>query len=69
MSFTTKQIRKLEVAIRARKFAEKVRGSNMAFKLGDELIDWLKDDEIPFFKAKLERHRLVQRADARWEER
>jgi hypothetical protein len=62
-------MRELLVRKRAREFAHKVKGSNLAFKLGDSLIDWLKDDELPAFRDRLWELGLVQREDTLWEER
>lgn len=62
-------IRRMEVRRRAKDFAMMVRESNMAHKLGDELIDWLKDEEFEQFDEYLRRFRLIRRPDGLWEER
>lgn len=59
--------RALLVRSKARAFARDVRMGNMAIKLPDEIIDWLKDDEIPTFKRTCEEFRIRQRDDFFWE--
>lgn len=45
-----------------------VKNSNMAHKLSDELVDWLKDEEIQVFIEHLKRFGLTQRkGDYFWE--
>lgn len=64
------QVEKRAILVRAkaRGFAKSVKGTNLAFKLPEELIDWLKDEEIVPFKAYLNCFGLVQRKDSLWEE-
>lgn len=64
------QQRQHELLVRraARKFAHEVKESNMALKLPDNIIDWLKDEDIEPFKEYLKSFGLVQRKqDYRWE--
>lgn len=63
------ETRRLLVRRKARLFALEVKKLNLALKLGDEIIDWLKDDEIQDFKDHLSRFGLVQRDDFLWEAR
>ncbi|HEY9657947.1 MAG TPA: hypothetical protein V6C65_05740 [Allocoleopsis sp.] len=50
--------RAILVRARARKFAEYVRSSpGLAFSIPDEIIDWLKDDEVQVFFRHLESFR------------
>lgn len=68
MPFDPEEVRRLQVRRKAREFARMVRTSNMAHKVPDEIIDWLKDDEVAPFKEHLRAFRLVQRKDFYWEE-
>lgn len=61
------QMRALLVKRKAREFAQMVKAENMAFKLPDELIDWLRDDELAPFQEWLKAFGLQKRADYRWE--
>lgn len=63
------EIRATLVRAKARAFAKSVKGTNLAFKLPEELIDWLKDEEVPEFKQHLNNFGLVQRKDYLWEEK
>lgn len=59
--------RKVLVRARARKFADEVKTSRMAHRLPDELIDWLRDDEIPTLAEHLRALGLQRRTDWLWE--
>jgi len=63
------ELRKILVRSKARKFAQDVRLSQMAHFIPDEIVEFLKDDEIPLFKEHLKEFRLQMRKDHRWEER
>lgn len=60
-------VRAVLLRSRARKFATEVKSSNMACTIPDEIIDWLKDEEIEEFREALKRFGLVQRKDFYWE--
>lgn len=59
--------RKVLVRARAREFADEVKTSRMARRLPDELIDWLRDDEVPALAEHLRAFGLQQRTDWLWE--
>jgi len=59
--------RKVLVRARARKFADEVKASRMAHRLPDELIAWLRDDEIPTLTEYLKVFGLQRRTDWLWE--
>jgi hypothetical protein len=54
---------------KARAFAQEVKKQNLALKIPEEVVDWLKDEEIlPFFDH-LFSFGLQKRKDFFWEER
>lgn len=62
-------MRTMLVRRQARIFAEDVKNSNMACKIPDEVIDWLKDNEFEPFKVFCMQFNIVQRPDLLWERR
>lgn len=66
-TLTRENLRLVLVRSKARKFAAMVKESNMAHKVPDEIIDWLKDDDIPHFFTYLFDFGLTRRADHLWE--
>lgn len=63
-----KRKRALLVRKKAREFCNSIKGTNMAFRLGDDLIDWLRDEEFPIFEQHCREFRVVKRKDTLWEE-
>lgn len=61
--------RALSVKAKARKFAKRVKETHgFALIVPNEIIDWLRDDEVETFKQCLRNFGLVQRADFKWEQ-
>lgn len=67
--WTEAEKRQMLVRARARQFANDVKASGMACTVPDEIVDWLKDEEIPEFFKHLEAFGLVRQAHQRhfWE--
>jgi hypothetical protein len=60
--------RAILVRARARKFAMSVRACpGMAFQVPDEVIDWLKDDELVVFFDACRTFHITQRKAGYWE--
>lgn len=68
MAFTPEQIRAALVRSRAKKFAAQLRMNRMAEHIPEEDQEWLKDEEIPIYKATLIQQGCTMRDhDKRWE--
>lgn len=62
-------IRPILVRSRARKFANDVKASGMALSIPEEIIDWLKDEEVPAFFEHCQCFGIQKRIDYLWEKK